>query len=132
MPADVTIRLVIPPELGDPELIRQTLRERVARIEHHFKQRCARTGRRILGRQRVLRTSWRDSPSSGEPRRSLRPRVAAKNRWARIEALQRDRQFLTDYRAARSAWLAGLPAVFPAGTYWLHRFAGVRVAPLPS
>ena len=32
----------------------------------------------------------------------------------------------------RTAWLAGLHAVFPAGTYWLHRFAGVTVAPLPA
>ena len=131
MPAEVTLHLVIPPELGDPAEIRRTLRERVEKVENHFRQLRARTGRRILGRQRVLRQSWRDSPSSAEPRRNLRPRVAAKNTWARIEALQRDRQFVIDYGAARVAWLAGLPAVFPAGTYWLHRFAGVTVAPFP-
>jgi hypothetical protein len=39
---------------------------------------------------------------------------------------------MLDYRVARLSWLAGLPAVFPAGTYWLHRFAGVTVAPLPA
>jgi len=33
---------------------------------------------------------------------------------------------------ARTAWLAvGIDVVFPAGTYGLHRFARVPVAPLP-
>ncbi len=73
-----------------------------------------------------------DETTSTEPRRNMRPKIAAKNTWARIEALQRDRQFVADYRVARTAWLAGLPAVFPAGTYWLQRFAGVTVAPLPT
>jgi putative transposase len=132
MPAEVTLRFVIPPELGDPDEIRSVLRERVEKIEGHFQARRARTGRRILGRRHVLRQSWRDSPTSIEPRRNLRPRVAAKNTWARIEALQRDRQFVVDYRAARISWLAGLSAVFPAGTYWLHRFAGVPVASFPA
>lgn len=132
MPAEVTLRLVIPPELGDPAEVRRILRTRVDKIEKHFHALRARTGRRILGRQRVLRQSWRDSPTSHEPRRNLRPRIAARNTWARIEALLRDRQFERDYAAARAAWLAGDPAVFPAGTYWLRKFAGVNVAPLPA
>lgn len=132
MPAEVALLFVIPPELGDPDEIRSVLRERVEKVENHFAELRARTGRRVLGRQRVLRQSWRDSPTSTEPRRNLRPKIAAKNTWARIEALQRDRQFVADYRVARTAWLAGLPAVFPAGTYWLQRFAGVTVAPLPA
>lgn len=132
MPEEVTLRFAIPPELGDPDEVRQILRERVAKVENHFAQLRARTGRRVLGRQRVLRQSWRDSPTSTEPRRNLRPKVAAQNTWARIEALRRDRLFVATYRAARAAWLAGLPTVFPAGTYWLRRFAGVPVAPLPN
>lgn len=132
MPEQLTLRLVLPPELGDPEAFRQTLRERVHRIEKHFAELRARTGRRVLGRQRVLRQSWRDSPTSNEPRRGQRQYVAARNRWACIEATLRDRQFLAEYRAARTLLLAGRPAVFPPGTYWLQRFAGVTVAPLPA
>jgi len=130
MPARITLHLVIPPELGDPDDIRRALRERVEKIENHFKALRARTGRRILGRQRVLRQSWRDSPTTAEPRRNLRPRVAAKNTWARIEALQRDHEFVSAYQTARVDWLAGRAAVFPPGTYWLRRFANVTVAPL--
>jgi len=131
MPTEVTLRLVIPPELGVPDEIRREIRERVEKVEGHFAKLRERTGRRVLGRRRVLRQSWRDSPSSDAPRRNLRPTVAAKNTWARIEALQRNKQFLAEYRTARIAWLAGLPAIFPPGTYWLRRFARVVVAPLP-
>ena len=132
MPTAVTLHLVLPPELGDPDEFRRELRERVAKIEKHFAERRARTGRLVVGRARVLRQCWRDSPTSQEPRRNLRPRVAAQSKWARVETLQDDRQFRIDYRAARIALLAGEPAVFPPGTYWLRRFAGVAVAPFPS
>ena len=83
--------------------------------------------RYALGR-RILRQSWRDSPTTLEPRRTLNPRVAARSMWHRIEALLRNKAFVVAYRAARLLWLAGIPTVFPAGTYWLHRFAGVPVA----
>ena len=132
MPAEVTLELVLPPELGDPAEFRRELRERVAKIERHFAERRARTGRLVVGRARILRQSWQDSPASREPRRNLRPRVAAQSKWARVATLQGDRQFRIDYRVARTAWLAGEPAVFPPGTYWLRRFAGVTVAPFPT
>lgn len=132
MLANITLRLVIPEVLGDPDELRAVIRQRVEKIEAHFARRRARSGRRVLGRQRVLRQSWRDSPTSAVPRRTLRPTVASRNTWARIEALERDRRFVARYRVARRAWLAGLPAVFPPGTYWLQRFARVTVAPVSN
>jgi len=36
--------------------------------------------------------------------------------------------FIDRYREARADHLAGRKAVFPAGTWWLHRFAGVKCA----
>jgi hypothetical protein len=62
-----------------------------------------------------------------EPRRNLRPRVATRSQWPRIEALLRNRAFAADYADARERWRSGLPAAFPAGTYWLHRFASITV-----
>jgi len=56
--------------------------------------------------------------------------VAARNKWARVETLQRNRAFLIDYAVARDAWRHGAPVTFPWGTYWLQRFAGVAVATL--
>jgi hypothetical protein len=54
--------------------------------------------------------------------------VAARSKWARIEALLRNRAFLVDYAAARAGWQAGVAMTFPIGTYWLQRFANVPVA----
>jgi hypothetical protein len=82
----------------------------------------------IVGRAAVLKQHWNAKPSSREPRRGMSPRVACKNKWARIEALQRNKAFIEQYRDARLAKLAGQDVVFPAGTYWLHRFAGVKRA----
>ncbi len=81
----------------------------------------------MLGRRAVLAQSWRDAPASMEPRRNLRPRIATRSQWPRIEALLRNRVFAAAYADARERWRNGLPAVFPAGTYWLHRFASITV-----
>ncbi|MBL0216211.1 MAG: hypothetical protein IPQ07_20295 [Myxococcales bacterium] len=132
MPAEVTLHLSIPEELGDPAEFREAVIAGVRAVEEQKRQERAMTGSRIVGRARILRQSWRDSPTSHEPRRTLSPRVAGRSKWHRIEALQRNKEFLADYKSARLAWLAGLPAVFPAGTYWLRRFANVPVAPLPT
>jgi len=32
-----------------------------------------------------------------------------------------------EYAGARERWRNGIPTVFPAGTYWLQRFASVPV-----
>jgi len=87
----------------------------------------ARTGRRVLGRRAVRAQSWCESPTSVERGRNLRPRVATRNKWARIEALLRNRAFVVEYAMARDRWRTGIPAVFPPGTYWLKRFASVPV-----
>jgi hypothetical protein len=75
----------------------------------------------------ALAQSWRDGQASVEPRRVLRPRIATRCKWARIEALLHNRAFATEYASARKRWRDGLPAVFPPDTYWLHRFASVLV-----
>jgi hypothetical protein len=74
------------------------------------------------------RQHWNAKLSSREPRRGLSPRLACKNKRARIEALQRNKAFIEQYRDARTAKLAGQEVVFPPGTWWLHRFAGVKRA----
>jgi putative transposase len=86
----------------------------------------------LPGPDQVLRLRPTDCPSSQEPRRQLSPRVAGVNKWARIEALQRNKAFLAAYQAARILWQAGLDAIFPIGTYWLRCFAGVPVTAAPA
>ena len=86
-----------------------------------------RTGQRVLGRRAVLQQSRRGQPQSTEPRRNLRPRVAARSKRSRIEALLRNCAFVVAYKAAREAWQTATTAVFPPGTYWLRRFANVPI-----
>jgi hypothetical protein len=46
-------------------------------------------GGRFLGAVQVLAQKPTDRPTSGEPRRGLNPRVAARDKWKRIEVLAR-------------------------------------------
>jgi hypothetical protein len=56
----------------------------------------------------------------------MSPQVAAKNKWARIEALLRNRAFSEKYRDAFLAHVAGLAnVVFPFGTYLMRKIAKV-------
>ncbi len=127
MPETVTLKLTIPRELGDRDEILAEVRARVASVEREEARQRAATGRKVIGRYAVLRQSWRDSPTSREPRRGLRPTIAARSLWARLEAIQRKREFVAAYRFARAALLVGSPIPFPYGTYWLARFIGVAV-----
>lgn len=130
MPEKAKLSFSVPRELGETAQVLEQLREGIARIELEQSQRRLATGLRILGRRAVLKQSWRDSPRSREPRRNLRPRIAAYSKWHRIEAISRSREFLAAYRIARARWLRKEPVVFPPGTYWLVRFAGATAASL--
>lgn len=87
-------------------------------------------GIQLVGRKGVLNQRWSASPNTREPRRGLSPRVACRNKWARIEALQRNQAFLDQYRGARAEHLTGRNAIFPPGTWWLCRYAGLTRAEL--
>ena len=129
MPEAVELRLTIPAELGPEADVLEELRQRVAAAVAAIGAARQRTGQRVYGRRAVLQQPWWGRPTSFEPRRNLRPRVAARSKWARIEALLRNRAFLVDYAAARAGWQEGAAVMFPRGTYWLRRFANV---PIPA
>ena len=129
MPEAVELVLKLPDDFPEKEAFLAELERRIERVEAVWKKKRAKTGRRVLGRRRVLRQSWRDCPTSREPRRGRRPRVAARSKWVRIAMLQRNKQWEREYRQARIKWLAKLPVEFPYGTYWLQRFANVSVEP---
>lgn len=132
MPEEVTLELTIPSILGARDEVIAELRRRVEEIERVTREVRLKTGRRIVGRRRVTEQSWRDSPTSKAPARTtLRPRFAGSVE-VRVAALLAYKEFLAIYDQARRAWKSGLSACFPAGTYWLARFAPVSVAPLPG
>ena len=131
MPDEISFSLAPAPgfeHLDAAEFGRLLLAE-VRKIERVAAQRRAETGRPVLGMRAVVKQRMGDRPRSREPRRKLSPRVACRNTWRRIEALMRNREFHALYRTAREQFLAGLDAIFPAGSYWLRRFAGVPCEP---
>lgn len=128
MPATVTFRLTIPVELGDASAVRAQVSAGVQSIEDALALKIRSGASRVVGARNILRQDWRASPATVEVRRNLRPRIAAMNLGDRLAALEIDAAFLAAYRHARRRWSAGLEAVFPAGTYWLRRFAAVPIA----
>src|SRR6185295_9261902 len=107
--------------------------DRIRQVEESTAVERRRTGTTVVGRKAILCQAWRDRPVSREPRRGLVPRIAARNKWSRIEALRRNRSFVDAYIAARARFIDGMRDVlFPAGTYWLRRFARALCVPHPS
>lgn len=129
MPETASLRFARPEgfhELSGPSWGR-LVEERVARKESEFRRARAEKGVRAMGARRVQRQNWWSRPKSPAPKRTLSPRVAARNKWRRIETLLGNRHFFQAYRAAWAALKAGTSGVlFPVGTYWLRRFAHVR------
>jgi putative transposase len=128
MPDEVEMRLTIPAELGPEAEVLAELGARVQAVEAKHDVERRQTGRRVFGRRAVLQQSWRGYPSGVEPRRNLRPQLASRNKWSRIEAVLHNRAFIKAYVRAREVWREGGLVEFPAGTYWLRRFANVVVA----
>ena len=127
LPDEVTLRLTAPPGFESAEQFRDELGRALAQREALARKlRHARGG--FLGVARVLAQKPTARPAPGEPRRTLNPRIAARDKWKRIEALGRLVEFLRSYRDAWVARRAGEDFVFPAGTYLLRLMHGVPCA----
>jgi hypothetical protein len=130
LPKSMTFACVRPPGLEHltHSAWQAVVADRVREAEQAAALARDKQGLRVLGRARILDQRPTDHPTSREPRRQVSPRVASLNKWARIEALRRNKAFIAAYQHARTLWQAGHDAIFPIGTYWLRRFAGVPTA----
>lgn len=130
MPEREELVFTVPPGFDSAAEFRAELQRRLAvREAARRKHRNAR-GRAFLGVLRVMRQKRTDSPKSRAPRRGVRPRVAARDRWRRLEALRRLAGFVRAYREAlRSLRHGQWHAVFPHGTYLLRVHLGVACQP---
>jgi hypothetical protein len=130
MPEVVTLTLHRPPvfrELSD-DALSDKLAVAVRKHERSVQAQLRAANRRFMGQEKVRLQHWNAVARSYEERFTQAPRVAASSVWLRLAALDRDREWERTYAAAREELLAGGDPVFPAGTYWLRRYAGVRVA----
>ena len=128
MPDLVSLPVHRPPGFADQTQAewKALLADRLHAVEDDHRERRRKAGKAVLGRQGILEQRPFDCPKTGESHFGISPRIAAKSKWSRIEAIRRSKAFLEKYRAAIRAWMAGLAdAVFPLGTYWMRRFARV-------
>jgi putative transposase len=126
MPEVVELEIVRPgcfAGLGDAEVLAQVEADVSRREAEHAKLGTA------MGMTRVLEQDWRASPESFELRRQLQPTIKGRDKWARIEALQRSKAWLVAYKDALTQFVAGVrDVVFPAGTWWMCARLGCRLA----
>ena len=130
MPQEVSLTLVRPPiflELDD-EALYAKLMEAVRKRELEIHRSMRRQGRRFMGLRKLARQHWNRAAQSFEERFTITPKHAASSKKRVLPEVARDREWERLYAAARALLRAGELAVFPAGTYWLRRFAGVDVA----
>lgn len=128
MPDFVSLPLFMPAQLGPSAAVVARVVDAVAEIETTVLAMRRQTHRGVLGRKAVLAQSWQEAPTSVAMRRKLSPRIAARDKWRRIETLLQTKHFLLQYRRALDAMAACAPVPFPPGTYWLRRFLNVDVA----
>jgi len=133
MPEEITLTLVRPRVFAklDDDALHDKLTIAVREAELRLQSEVRAKGRRFMGVRKLAKQTWSRVAASFEDRFGVAPKVAASSKWLRLAQLQRDRAWERAYAAARERWLAGERAVFPAGTYWLRRFAGVAVAQVP-
>ena len=116
-------------ELDDDQLS-ALIESRIESAESRARETADAEEKRFLGRAGVLRQSRRGSPRTREQRFGISPRVASRDKWRRIEALQRDSEWYAAYCESRDRYCAGeRSVVFPAGTYQLRILHRVSVAP---
>jgi REP element-mobilizing transposase RayT len=125
MPDEVELELTVPPGFDSAEEFRNHLIAALEVREEQATREAHAAGLGFLGRTKVLSQKPTVRPPPLEPRQSLNPRVAARDKWKRIEVLARLSEFLTDYREAWCARRAGkLDALFPEGTYLMRVLHG--------
>jgi putative transposase len=127
-PESVTLPIARPRGFADHTQLEwsELLTDRVRASEAEHRARRVAAGKTVLGREAILGQNPFECPQGAEPHFGISPRIAAKSKWTRIEALQRCRDFLDSYGRAIKAWMLGIAEViFPFGTYWMRKFARV-------
>ena len=129
LPDTVELELTTPPGFPSAAEFRERVAAEVAALDESHRREIDSSGRRFMGVRRVLAQNPHSRPPPGERRFKLNPRIAARDKWKRLEGLSRLKGFLDDYRKAWRARRAGaLDVLFPAGTYLLRVLHGVQCA----
>lgn len=130
MPEVAILTLVPPPDFESGEAFGAQVAPLLRVREEEAARKLALQGRSFMGPAAVKAQKRKCRPANCEPRRGLSPRIASRDKWKRIEALSRLKEFALWYREAWREFARGArDALFPAGTYWMRVAHGVRCAP---
>jgi hypothetical protein len=135
MPESIELTFHKPPGFEDltDDQFRQLVAGRVADVEAKKRLERKKTGQRVLGRWTIRKQHHEDTPSNWAAHFKLNPQVATRNKWRRIEALQRLKAFIAAYRDALARWRLGeRDVVFPYGTNMMRVVHGVQCCPAPG
>lgn len=131
-PEKTVLRLTEPPGF-DPIELQILLKRRIREVEKAKRAAMRTANRKFIGPNRVLRQDPHDTAASWEKRRGRNPTFASRDKWKRIEAAQRKRDWLHAYRAALGEFRRGVrDVVFPHGTWAMTRLYRCNCAPSPS
>jgi hypothetical protein len=128
-PAEVTMPITVPPTVKDAETYRHRVAAELQRLEWQARTELQAQGRGFLGPERATKVSPEERATSSEPVRELNPTFAVGRGNADIgkRAAGSTRAYRAAYRAALDQWRAGVRnVIFPAGTWWMRVFHGVR------
>jgi putative transposase len=132
--AEVIVEYTVPPALRDRDArsLVDDLQRMIDEQQTQIRSDASRAGKAFLGSGRLEKLSPFDFPKSRHIKGRLSPAFAA----GTVEGQRRARamliHFRTAYREALCKWRSSIACVFPAGCYWLARFANVAVAPLDT
>lgn len=136
MPETVELRFEVPEALLEEgiETARARISEAVEMKEKEARARIEAAGGSFRGADRVRKSSPYSRAKAFEQRHELNPRYAsAGDQEALQAAVERDVEFAMRYGASRERWLAGdRDVIWPAGTYAMRRWHGVRCADPPG
>jgi REP element-mobilizing transposase RayT len=129
MPAEIELELTSPPQFPSAAEFGSLLTEEVAQLEEQHRREFDDAGRKFLGVARVLAQNPFARPAVRAARFRLNPRLAARDKWKRVEAIGKLKTFLQQYRDAWRARRRGIEGVlFPAGTYLMRVLHGAPCA----
>jgi REP element-mobilizing transposase RayT len=127
LPDEAALALTVPPGFASAAEFQAQLGAELRRLEEDAAREITGKGRRFLGVTRVLMQNPFARPARGEPRFGLKPRIAARDKWKRIEGLLRLGAWHDAYDVALERWRAGFrDVVFPAGTWLMRVLHGAR------
>jgi putative transposase len=133
MPEQIELTLERPPvcpELDDDELF-DTMMDAVRTRESQLQAKRRREQRRFVGVAKLRRQRWDAQATTFEQRFRRAPSYGTSDPSLARAEQRRDRAWRSEYAAARALLLAGGDPVFPHGTDWMRRFAGVTVGRAP-